>query len=95
MGIALSSVVDILPSRRLAALPGSGLLVLGHLHLFREQLTSEIELVSQRHYCTRNSLNYNVPRQCQENSMPESEELPRDYWEDCFCHCCIYLCLCL
>lgn len=59
-----------------------------------EQITGKIEPVSQS-YCTKNSLNYNISRPCQENSIPKSEALLQDYWEDYFCHCCFYFCLCL
>lgn len=60
--------VDCLVSIRTAALQAAALI---------EQITGKIEPVSQSYFCTKNSLNYNISRQCQENSIPKPENFHR------------------
>lgn len=59
--------VDCLVLIRTAALQAPALM---------EQITGKIQLVSQSYCCTKNSLNY-ISQQCQENSIPKSENFYR------------------
>lgn len=71
MAIISCSAVEVLPSWRLTASSGSGLLVLGHLApAFAEQVAGRTEPERQRSRSTKNTSS-----QCQESLMPKSGTL--------------------